>query len=150
MGVEACTQSRQNGEMGIRTRPVVQCPVCDGAGRVRHADLRDRACDVAGLRELGTRAVRDRLVLPRSAHVLVSTQVATELVHRFQLVPGRPDENDHARKWERDKPETCVRATGNFLGDAGNGTRVGDLLFRALEAAETRFSVGAKRFNAWR
>src|SRR5260370_11523804 len=29
----------------------------------------------------------------------------------------------------------AVRATGNFLGDAGNGARPGDLAFRALEAA---------------
>lgn len=29
----------------------------------------------------------------------------------------------------------AVRATGNFLGDAGNGARVSDVLFRGLEAA---------------
>jgi SAM-dependent methyltransferase len=33
----------------------------------------------------------------------------------------------------------AVRATGNFLGDAGNGARVSDLLFRGLEAAGNRF-----------
>src|SRR6266852_9596917 len=46
--VDTCTRSQQNGEMGIRTRPVAQCPVCGGAGRMRHADLRDRAYGVAG------------------------------------------------------------------------------------------------------
>ncbi len=34
--------------MGIRTRPVTQCPVCGSAGRVRHADVQDRAYGVAG------------------------------------------------------------------------------------------------------
>src|SRR5260370_41191423 len=29
----------------------------------------------------------------------------------------------------------AVRATGSFLGEAGNGARVGDMAFRALEAA---------------
>src|SRR5260370_25743638 len=48
IAVDACTLARQNGEMGIRTRPVTQCPVCGGAGRVRHADVRDRAYRVAG------------------------------------------------------------------------------------------------------
>jgi len=32
----------------------------------------------------------------------------------------------------------AVRATGNFLGDAGNGARISDLLFRGLEAAGNR------------
>jgi 2-polyprenyl-3-methyl-5-hydroxy-6-metoxy-1,4-benzoquinol methylase len=32
----------------------------------------------------------------------------------------------------------AVRATGNFLGNAGNGARVSDLLFRSLEAAGNR------------
>ena len=50
--VDASTLSRQNGEMGIRTRPVTQCPVCGSAGRVRHADLRDRAYGVAGSWEI--------------------------------------------------------------------------------------------------
>src|SRR6266478_4530139 len=50
--VDASTLSRQNGEMGIRTRPVTQCPVCGSAGRVRHADLRDRAYSVAGSWEI--------------------------------------------------------------------------------------------------
>jgi 2-polyprenyl-3-methyl-5-hydroxy-6-metoxy-1,4-benzoquinol methylase len=38
--------------MGIRTRPVTQCPVCCGVGRVRHPDLRDRAYNVAGTWEI--------------------------------------------------------------------------------------------------
>src|SRR5260370_21051497 len=50
--VDTSALHQQNGEMGIRTRPVTQCPVCGSAGRVRHADLRDRAYSVAGSWEI--------------------------------------------------------------------------------------------------
>ena len=43
--------------------------------------------------------------------------------------------NDHALSENAIQRRRAVRATGNFLGDAGNGARVSDVLFRGLEAA---------------
>ena len=77
------------------------------------------------------------LVLPRSSeiHVPVCRKVTEERIHVFRLIPGRAFENDHALSENAIQRRRAVRATGNFLGDAGNGARVSDVLFRGLEAA---------------
>jgi len=78
-----------------------------------------------------------QLVLPRSSeiHVSVCRRVTQERIHIFRLTPGRAFENDHALSENAIQRRRAVRATGNFLGDAGNGARVSDVLFRGLEAA---------------